>query len=429
MTLRLSLPHLPAKHPDHARIDSAVKIDISPMKLSSTEDSKNKDDNTLTSTLSLPTPAQPAAPISGYQKFLRRYSINREHPRTLRELINAACQATCSMIMQRSMLSDGINLIVTDPHVVDLLLTCIISSNQYSKNTLNLLPGCPFPEAQVKQIVDSLPSMAAIASKRKGNSTNTFTHSVTENTLLSELEERQKQLLTWLLTSQMANLCSITASSPLTLRIPTLENMGVKTFIVTRQPGNKEALFAYHLHRSKRPSKAVFHGTHPSRLPNILAKGLKNMSGTRYQSNGRAMGRGIYLAPNANTSLCYAHETPKWMNRDPSFIPSPVQSPSTYNPSGLPLGSMFSGVGGSGYNPAYGNPTTEEICRNIRVLLGCELVGCERDMGKRGAYVIKDEGKVVVRMVFVFASNASVDWLNGITGEMERVFAGIRGIR
>ncbi|KAF2109697.1 hypothetical protein BDV96DRAFT_651672 [Lophiotrema nucula] len=384
MALRLSIPRLTSRSSKHDRQDSAIEIQVNSVTGSM--------DSLVVSTpaLELPSPVPPAK-ISPSHKLLGRRHI-KPHPKTLHELVSSAYQTTCSLMLRRGILSRGTNLIVTDPAVVDMLLMCI-SSVGYSRNylKLELLPGCPVTEDNVKTVVDSLPRLSTLSLRitTSPTSTNSSTSTLPSPTsALSNLPGDQKNLLNWVMKSSFAHLGSLTAATNANIAFPSLERLGVKIFVVTQQPPNKELLFR--CHSIKHSPFPVFHGTHPSRLPLILSQGLKNMSATPYQSNGRAMGKGVYLAADASTSLCYSFGANGWPNS------------------------------------AFHNPSMYGSNQNMRILLGCELAGYERG---KGTYVVRDEGKVVVRFVFLVPGNCTGEPGYEVQQELEGVLGRLRGMR
>lgn len=58
--------------------------------------------------------------------------------------------------------------------------------------------------------------------------------------------------------------------------------------------------------KKKYGSRFLWHGSSIDRWHAIIRQGLKNMTGTYYEKNGRAHGPGIYFAHNSGTSLSYA---------------------------------------------------------------------------------------------------------------------------
>ncbi|KAF2192327.1 hypothetical protein K469DRAFT_745801 [Zopfia rhizophila CBS 207.26] len=375
MAFSLRLTSLSTRKTESTRQDSIIDL-----KLWSGKDPKQ---NFLVSIVELPNPQSPAC-ISPHRKLLKKCYITH-HPKSLHELVSSACQATCFMILQRSTLSSGTNLIVTDPAVVDLLLTCV--NSVITKRWMRLLPGCPFTDHKIKETISGLPALSTFSTK---SVPPTSTYSATPTSPwtrpdpLSSVSDNERSLLTWLLESPFSNLASVTASSHPLIHLPSLDYLGIKTFIPTQQPSNKESLFAHHCRRiPSLPPFPVFHGTHPSRLPLILSQGLKNMSGTRYQTNGRSNGKGIYLAEDASTSLYYSFGVSAWK--------------------------------GSEYREG-----------KARVLLCCELAGHKR--GKR-TYVVPDEGKVIVRFVLLVPASCTVDPGPEVRQDLERAFRVLRGMR
>lgn len=372
----------------------------------------------------LPRPAEPGR-LSPHRRLLRKCHI-KQHPKTLHELVSSACQATCSFILRRSKLSIGENLLVTDPAVVDLLLTCISSVDYNRRFTgLNLLPGCPVSNLRVRTVINKLPALSSLGTPPTSPGSETTSTTSTSSTtlpapadLIVTLSFAHQRLLNWLLQSPFCILSSVTPEHP-KFSFPSITSPSnplhagcIQAFVVTKQPANKEALFSYHA--GKQATIPVFHGTHPSRLPLILSQGLKNMSGTRYQSNGKAMGRGIYLATDVETSFSYAHPAVKWKSSDIFNGP-------------LMLGSTDTIGYGSSANRYFGRQTvyTEHDKNRVKVLLGCELAGEQR--GKY-TYVIPDEGKVVVRFVFLISGGIR-DLSRDIMRDLETAIGVLREMR
>lgn len=95
------------------------------------------------------------------------------------------------------------------------------------------------------------------------------------------------------------------------------------------------------------------------------------------------MGKGIYLAKEADTSLSYCYGAEAWM------------------------GSVYQGS-------------------NVRVLLGCELAG--EDVHKY-THVIQDEEKVVVRFVFLLERCDMKEMGRGIVDDLAKVLRVLREMR
>ena len=74
-------------------------------------------------------------------------------------------------------------------------------------------------------------------------------------------------------------------------------------FLMRSSPPAKEAVF--YQAKKKFGSTFAFHGSMIENWHSILSIGLLNASETRYQVNGAAFGKGIYLSPSASVSVGY----------------------------------------------------------------------------------------------------------------------------
>jgi hypothetical protein len=90
--------------------------------------------------------------------------------------------------------------------------------------------------------------------------------------------------------------------------------LGEHQFIMRCAPPAREAQFRDHC-RKHGGSFFVWHGSGLGNWHNIVRSGLKNMSGTAYQSSGAAYGPGIYSAQDSATSYGYSGNTSQpWAN-------------------------------------------------------------------------------------------------------------------
>ncbi|KAF2788133.1 hypothetical protein K505DRAFT_329156 [Melanomma pulvis-pyrius CBS 109.77] len=311
---------------------------------------------------------------------LVKQSQDAKQSKTLNALVSSAYQATRSIILRRSGPSPEANILVTDPAAVDMLLTCIgtVGLSRRKILRLNLLPGCPVSHTKIRKVIDGLPALSSLAPVPKDGVPDS-----SKRDPLRNLPRKHRAFLRWLLHSPFIPLASITPSATPHLILPSLSPLHIQAFTITRQPSNKESLFLNH--SATHSPFPVFHGTCPSRIPLILAQGLRNMSGTRYQSNGTAMGKGIYLAADPQTSLYYSNTTYAW---------------------------------GRSQNWASGGAKGA-----VKVLLACELAGEARG---ESLYVVKDEGKVVVRCVFLIPGSLGGEGLYGLSLELEKLYKVLR---
>lgn len=344
----------------------------------------------------LPDSLSPSTPRYSGPKRLHKHAS--QHPNstnkknhTLHQLLKSTCEASCAPILRRGVaVNSGLDLLLAEPTVVDFLLLCVGSleelwtyrkTRKRSTNSgLRLLPGeCPVKRCILRRVVDAmdLGPLFALDARRGGEDGGVSPTSEetarpaesfpTAQHFLATLPLTQRALLTYILLSPFAHLSLLPHNSmchPGPLEAPRIHfsfptipctPFLPATFLVTRQPPHKESLFATHCRRPAHTRLTVFHGTHPSRLPLILSQGLRNMSGTLYQAHGRSSGKGIYLARDSTTSLCYSHEVQAWR--------------------------------GSRWRES-GEGDAEE---GVKVLLGCEVV-VEEEKGEDAVFVVRDAG-------------------------------------
>ena len=77
------------------------------------------------------------------------------------------------------------------------------------------------------------------------------------------------------------------------------------TFVMNSSNPEKEAKFNNHV-RKNTETYPGYHGSGINNWHNIIRMGLKNYSGTKWQLNGAAYGKGIYLSKNIQTAKSYA---------------------------------------------------------------------------------------------------------------------------
>ncbi|KAF2179076.1 hypothetical protein K469DRAFT_321956 [Zopfia rhizophila CBS 207.26] len=273
------------------------------------------------------------------------------------------CQGlSCSRIWNKVSFDIQIPEIRSDPMVVDFLLTGVYAAA--SSNRAELLPDCPIKRTQdVTAILNSLPSLANLS---------------VSTDLSSALRNAHKDagtLLTWACTSYRGFIASTSGIT----RIPSMPT-GTHQFILADANPALESSFASKLPRHDPQTRVLFHGTSLDRLPSILAQGLRVCSGTSLQRTGAAHGNGIYMAEGPATSLGYSPAAMSWR------------------------GSSFS---------------------NMRVLLGCEIVGNGNSVSP-GIHVIKDEKTVMVRYIFLLTNNACAPNANHVVPAMLSAMSSLR---
>ncbi|CAM9168669.1 unnamed protein product [Ectocarpus fasciculatus] len=125
---------------------------------------------------------------------------------------------------------------------------------------------------------------------------------------LTEMDQLSYPLLRWLLSANRAHLRPLRGSE-LIPEIPC-----EKQFMLVTGTAEREAKFQKmkRIAGSRRSGGSgtgsfyAFHGSKPDNWHGILHMGLRNMSGTKYQSYGASYGKGIYMAEALGVSLKYA---------------------------------------------------------------------------------------------------------------------------
>ncbi|XTI89975.1 hypothetical protein V2W45_1511865 [Cenococcum geophilum] len=228
-------------------------------------------------------------------------------------------------------------------------------------NRLDLLPGCPIRSTPT--IVQALNNLPAISVLQTMDDISVA---------LENAGPTAAQLVNWACSSYRGFLASTSGI----LHIPGLP--GARQFVLTNAAPEQEAAFTSKVGRQN--TSVLFHGTSIDRLPAILCQGLRICSGTSLQRTGAAHGNGIYTATEPLTSFSYSPAIASW-------------PASTFH--------------------------------NMRLLLGCELVGNGNPV-TGGIHVIKDPGVLMVRYIFLFPMTAAAPQAMHITPAMVSAFAGLR---
>ncbi|KAL6707029.1 hypothetical protein ACN47E_004781 [Coniothyrium glycines] len=252
----------------------------------------------------------------------------------------------------------------TDVFVVDIMLTSVYAAAMSGRP--ELLPACPFPSLDtVKAILNSLPHLTVLS------------HAVNVSIVLKAYHKDAEKLISWACVHFRGYLATATGIC----KVPNLPT-GTHQFILANASPKLEGQFSSKVpkydHRAS--TMVLFHGTPLDRLPAILAQGLKNCSGTSLQRIGAAHGKGIYLAEEPATSYSYSSTHLSWRN------------------SGL---------------------------SNMRLILGCEVVGVGRSVSP-GIHVITDDQSVMVRYIFLFTSQATIPAASNIVPAMVSAIDALR---
>eukprot|EP01105_Mastigella_eilhardi_P003872 TRINITY_DN1505_c0_g1_i3.p1 TRINITY_DN1505_c0_g1~~TRINITY_DN1505_c0_g1_i3.p1 ORF type:complete len:269 (+),score=71.07 TRINITY_DN1505_c0_g1_i3:258-1064(+) len=108
-------------------------------------------------------------------------------------------------------------------------------------------------------------------------------------------------LFQWIINSNQSHIVKLTPQQYIkTIQTP-------HQYLLLSATAETENIF---LERKKQNgSEFAFHGSPIENWHSIMRNGLKNASGSKLQMNGAAFGAGIYLSPNATTSLGYCRAT------------------------------------------------------------------------------------------------------------------------
>ncbi|KAK1754396.1 hypothetical protein QBC47DRAFT_302159 [Echria macrotheca] len=212
------------------------------------------------------------------------------------------CSSACSEVLQRAPMEVRVAGLISDPPVLDLLLTSIYSASFDNNMTLDLLPGCPFPREKIREVIDSFPALPAHA--RPSEILSHIRTSVTAAEGDGVMSDAEK-LLTWM--SIQFRGCLV--SSPQNCRIPGMP--GVIQFMMLNGDPSREQQFSALLasQNGETGRSAVggvtFHGAAVERLWRGLTEGL------RASLHGRPglQVQGVALADEADLMMGYAGDT------------------------------------------------------------------------------------------------------------------------
>eukprot|EP01103_Thecamoeba_quadrilineata_P016279 TRINITY_DN539_c1_g1_i2.p1 TRINITY_DN539_c1_g1~~TRINITY_DN539_c1_g1_i2.p1 ORF type:complete len:772 (+),score=138.52 TRINITY_DN539_c1_g1_i2:166-2316(+) len=217
----------------------------------------------------------------------------------------------CFSFQQLGVCSNAADGIATEAEVIDLLMSMATVAAKHQR-CLDIFDPYPLvfdahqnpiltPSKKdfrlLTKILDSFPSV------EKMTQAEDFNHLKTQ---LDSAHSLAFPLLQWIITSNRSHI----------VRIPEAKHLKSMStphqFILMSAPPEKEEKFR--ILKQKFGSVFAFHGSPIENWHCILRLGLKNFSGTKNQLNGAAYGAGIYLSPNASTSLGYTFRT---MNQHP----------------------------------------------------------------------------------------------------------------
>ncbi|KAJ4207590.1 hypothetical protein NW759_013991 [Fusarium solani] len=280
----------------------------------------------------------------------------------------AACSQSCSIRFRLAPLEVRLHNLLVDPLSIDLLISSVYAA-ALDGSALDLIPGCPVAKASLPTVINSLPSMEALA--KAPNLSRAL-----QNSCYAVDQER---LLSWLCLSFRGFLRSV----PRGFAIPSMPQ--TQQFLLMNSHHEREKAFETHLGATASAgSGPVFHGTSISRLYLILSAGLRNVSNTPLMRHGAASGPGIYCGDEQATSL--------------------------------------------GYSQAIGNSwSNSAIDQQMRVMLGCELA--KYPTANTPTHVVQDETRVLVRYVFLLPANYHTPPRRHVVPAMSTAFAMLRSGR
>ncbi|KAK5661326.1 hypothetical protein OQA88_11221 [Cercophora sp. LCS_1] len=276
------------------------------------------------------------------------------------------CSSGCSEKLQLAPLEVTAAPLLSDPQVFDFLLSCIYAATKQTSLGNDLLPGCPFTAAKVREVIDSFPPLPAnarpseiLSQIRAGNGSD-------------EMPTRRALFLSWMCVEFQG--CLVTA--PQNSRV--LQMPGTQFLVLNGSP-SREKGFSRHLGRVSTGGTSnggvTFHGAVMGHLWRTLTQGISSQLSTRPGV------KGISLAdePGDVDGLCGDLNIGAWQN------------------------SAFS---------------------NRKVMLVCELAGHTNT--RQGSHVVSEEEKVAVRYVLLYPKGHSPPKASGIVEGVKRTLAGLR---
>jgi hypothetical protein len=188
----------------------------------------------------------------------------------------ATCSVSCSMNFMYAPLEVRLHNLLIDPLALDLFLTAVYAAagvtSTSTTSKLDLLPGCPIPQHQVRQVIDSYSPLSFYvnaADLKQAIGTDT-------------MGRQRELLLSWI----CLRFRGFVMTAPSGYRVPSMP--GVTQFIILNSAHDKEKSFnraQFDLWLSPNTTGGpVFHGTALSRLFSILTSELKVMSQTPYKA-------------------------------------------------------------------------------------------------------------------------------------------------
>lgn len=210
------------------------------------------------------------------------------------------CHRACSETLKSAPLEVQVPDLVSDPLVVDLLLTSIYTAVQQQPNLVNdLLPDCPVPAQHIRTVIDSFPPLQSFAAAPS------IQARLRDNDRYSRDRE---MLLSWLFRTFRGYLVSVsdtTIDNRNPLRVPAMPQT-VQYLLLN---SSREREQAYTAAVGDGTGGVDFHGTKPSWLFPILVDGLRCKSGTPMMLNGAYGGHGIYASDNPTTAIGFSGTT------------------------------------------------------------------------------------------------------------------------
>ncbi|KAK0705563.1 hypothetical protein B0H67DRAFT_594397 [Lasiosphaeris hirsuta] len=186
------------------------------------------------------------------------------------------CSQACGEIFQRAPLEVRIFSLISDPPVLDLLLSCVYSAAGNPTPNMDLLPNCPIPERRLREVINSFPPLPANASPSWILSQIRASDATVASSAMSNDRE---VLLAWM--SLQFRGCLV--SAPQGSRVPAMP--GVIQFLMLNANPDREMAFANYMAglitaRGARIGGMTFHGAAMNHMWRVLTEGLKKTPGS-----------------------------------------------------------------------------------------------------------------------------------------------------
>lgn len=201
-------------------------------------------------------------------------------------------------------MADAAEAIATDSDVVDLLVAMANAAVCSSRNSIIFDPYPSIVDPHNSNFLALDPKnknfefvkkiLRVIIDYRQATIDGKGTHTKTE---MDQKNPCAFPLMQWILASNRSHIVLL----PPEKRIASMKTQ--YQFLLVSSPPAKE--HAFQKAKSSHGSTYAFHGSSIENWHSIVRKGLLNASGTKFQMNGAAHGKGIYLSPLSSVSFGY----------------------------------------------------------------------------------------------------------------------------